>query len=60
MKVNSFLINLAMLMIVIFGGTFILRYVTKGELLLDQMIGVFVGSILLIASFAFKKIKKSI
>lgn len=50
MKINSSLIQLAIIMITIFGGTFTIRYLRTGELLLDQIIGALVGVILLIAS----------
>ncbi|WP_223556531.1 hypothetical protein [Lysinibacillus sphaericus] len=43
---------LAMLM---FGGIFIFRWFLRDELLLDQLIGFLVGSILFIVSFFVKR-----
>lgn len=58
MKINSYFIQLAITIVVIFGGTFIIRYLRTGELLLDQIIGVSVGFILLLASLLWRKLKK--
>jgi hypothetical protein len=58
MKINSYLLQLAITIIVIFGGTFIIRYIRTGELLLDQIIGASVGVILLITSLIWKGINK--
>lgn len=58
MKINLFLIQFAITIMVIFGGTFIMRYFIKGELLLDQLIGASVGLILLISSLIWRKINK--
>ena len=56
MKINSYLLQLAITIIVIFGGTFIIRYFRTGELLLDQIIGASVGVILLITSLIWRGI----
>ena len=56
MKVNTYFIQLAITIIVIFGGTFTIRYFRTGELLLDQMIGATVGILLLIATIIWRKI----
>ena len=56
MKTNTTLIRLAIIIIVIFGGTFTFRYFKTGELLLDQIIGVSAGVVLLIASLIWRKI----
>ncbi|EPD53303.1 hypothetical protein MHH33_11135 [Paenisporosarcina sp. FSL H8-0542] len=58
MKINTYLIQLACMILLIFGGTFILRYFRTEELLLDQIIGVVVGFLLLIFSL-FWRIKKN-
>ena len=58
MKINTFLIQLAVTTIVIFGGTFTIRYFRTGELLLDQIIGALVGIILLIATLIWRKTNK--
>ncbi|RFU64018.1 hypothetical protein D0466_10780 [Peribacillus glennii] len=55
MKINVFLNNLACMMILIFGGTLLLRYFRTGELLVDQVIGILIGVILLMASFIWRK-----
>jgi len=56
MKLNIYFIQLAITIIVIFGGTFTIRYFRTGEFLLDQMIGASVGIILLIATISWKKV----
>lgn len=58
MNMNLFLIQLAITTMVIFGGTFSLRYFINGELLLDQIIGAFVGLILFISALIWRKINK--
>ena len=58
MKINAYLIQLAITIIVIFGGVFTIRYFRTGELLLDQIIGASVGIVLLIASLIWRKINK--
>ncbi len=60
MKINTYLIQLACMILLIFGGTFILRYFRTEELLLDQIIGVVIGFILLMSSLIWriKKIKR--
>ncbi|MFC3039689.1 hypothetical protein ACFOGI_05445 [Virgibacillus xinjiangensis] len=58
MKINAYLIQLGITIIVIFGGTFTIRYFRTGELLLDQTIGVSVGVVLLIASLIWRKMNK--
>lgn len=55
MKTNNVLIQLALLMIIIFGGVFILRFLKNGEILLDQLIGVSIGLIILIGSLIWRK-----
>lgn len=58
MKINAFLIRFAMLMMMIFGGIFTIRYFRTGELLLDQLIGSVVGFILLLAALIWRKWNK--
>ncbi|NLP49156.1 hypothetical protein [Bacillus sp. RO1] len=55
MNINSYLIQLAITIIAIFGGAFTIRVIRTGELLLDQIIGASVGVILLIASLTWRK-----
>ncbi|MGJ7921699.1 hypothetical protein [Neobacillus sp. LXY-4] len=59
MKINLYPFRLAILLIVIFGGTFTLRYFKTGELLLDQLIGGFVGLALLLFAFYRRKMNKT-
>lgn len=58
MKINTHLIQLAVTIIVIFGGTFTIRYFRTEELLLDQIIGASVGIVLLIATLIWRKTNK--
>lgn len=58
MKINTFLIYLACLMIGIFGGVFILSYLKTDNLYLDQFIGAFAGCVLLITSLIWRIRKK--
>lgn len=59
MKNNSYLIQFALALIVIFGGTFTFRYFRTGELLLDQIIVATVGIILLVATLIWRKVNNS-
>jgi|GEM_PF-915349 len=54
MEINTYFIRLACMIMLIFGGTFIVRYVRTDELLVDQMIGVSVGFTLLICSLLWR------
>lgn len=56
MGINSYLTHLAIAIIVIFGGTFIVRYCRTGELLIDQIIGGLVGIVLLMGTRIWEKI----
>lgn len=55
MKINTYFIQLASTSIVIFGGTFTIRYFTARELLLDQLIAAMIGFLLLISTIIWKK-----
>ncbi|WP_226671116.1 hypothetical protein [Metabacillus litoralis] len=59
MKINTYLIQLAIVIIIIFGGTFTFIYLRSSAILLDQLIGASVGVILLIASLIWRKTNKS-
>lgn len=61
MKINLFLLQLAITMLVIFGGAFSIHYFITGELLLDQLIGTIIGFVLLISSLILrrKQLKKA-
>jgi hypothetical protein len=54
LKINNYLIRLAIMIIIIFGGTFTVRYFRTGEFLLDQFLGFSVGVLLLIASLVWR------
>ncbi|QUG42166.1 hypothetical protein KD050_02385 [Psychrobacillus sp. INOP01] len=56
MKINTYFIQLAITIIVIFGGAFTFRYLRTGELLLDQMVGASMGIVLLIATLIWRNI----
>jgi uncharacterized membrane protein YccC len=58
MKINTYLIQLTVTIIVILGGTFTIRYFRTGELLLDQIIGASIGIVLLIATLIWRRINK--
>lgn len=58
MKINTYFIQLAVTIIVIFGGTFTIRYFRTGALLLDQIIGASIGILLLSATVIWRKINK--
>lgn len=59
MKIHSFIMRLALLISIIFGGTFTIRYIKTGELLLDQMLGGILGIVLIIVTIVFGKMKKT-
>jgi len=58
-KINLYLFRLAILILIIFGGTFTLRYFKTGELLLDQLIGGVVGLALLLFAYFWSKMNKT-
>ncbi|MEE6449174.1 hypothetical protein RAH41_01225 [Gottfriedia acidiceleris] len=58
MKINIYLLQLSILIIFIFGGTFIIHSIRTGELLIDQIIGVFVGMVILLFSLIWRKTRK--
>ncbi|MBT2640592.1 hypothetical protein [Bacillus sp. ISL-39] len=60
MKVNAtYLIQLAALIILIFGGTLIIVFSQTGKVLVDQLIGTIIGFALFFSSLAWRKMKKS-
>ncbi|CAM4237804.1 hypothetical protein BAMA_05740 [Bacillus manliponensis] len=59
MKRNAELIKLALLIIIIFGGTFAISYWKTGEILLDQIIGISIGVILLVVALIWRQFNKS-
>lgn len=58
MQINSYLIRLACMIILAFGGTFTLSYFKTGDLLGDQMLAAVAGTILLISSIIWRIGKK--
>ncbi|MBM7619159.1 hypothetical protein JOC95_001008 [Bacillus tianshenii] len=59
MELNSYLIRLSYMIIGIFGGVFLFRYIKNGELLLDQLIGVSVGLFLLAAAIIWRRLHQT-
>ncbi|WP_417900383.1 hypothetical protein ABN702_09105 [Bacillus haimaensis] len=55
MELNSYVIRLSLMIIGIFGGVFLFRYIKNGELLLDQLIGVTVGVLLLVVAVIWRR-----
>ena len=59
MKVSAtYLMRLAGLIILIFGGTLVIVYSQTGEVLMDQLIGASIGVVLLIGSFIWRVVKR--
>ncbi|MBP0725330.1 hypothetical protein J5Y03_09020 [Bacillus sp. RG28] len=50
MKINTYLIQFALTLIIIFGGTLLLKYIKTSEIYIDQLIGTIIGIIILISS----------
>jgi hypothetical protein len=60
LKVNAtYLMRLAALIILIFGGTLVIVYFQTGEVLMDQLIGASIGVVLLIGSLIWRVVKRS-
>ncbi|MGG2027082.1 hypothetical protein AB1282_15390 [Gottfriedia sp. S16(2024)] len=55
MKINNYMLQLSLLIIIIFGGTFIIHLIKTGELLLDQIIGFSVGILILFFTLIWRK-----
>lgn len=55
MELNSYVIRLSLMIIGIFGGVFLFRYIKNGELLFDQLIGVTVGVLLLVVAVIWRR-----
>ncbi len=51
---HTYLLFFASMMLIIFGGTFLIRYIRTGDVLVDQLLGIFVGIALLIVSIFWK------
>ncbi|PFH81717.1 hypothetical protein [Bacillus sp. AFS088145] len=58
MKINHYMLQLSLLIIIIFGGTFILHLIKTGELLIDQILGFSVGILILFFTLIWRKSSK--
>ncbi|MEH7455186.1 hypothetical protein [Gottfriedia acidiceleris] len=58
MKINHYMLQLSLLIIIIFGGTFILHLIKTGELLIDQILGFSVGILILFFTLIWRKASK--
>ncbi|PGK52561.1 hypothetical protein CN918_28205 [Priestia megaterium] len=54
MKINDYLIQLSITIIIIFGGTFVIKYFRTGDILIPQGIAFAIGLILIISSFIWR------
>lgn len=55
MKKSTYCLFFACMMLLIFGGVLAIRYVQTGDILIDQLIGVFAGATLFVGSIVWKK-----
>ncbi|PGM57361.1 hypothetical protein [Bacillus sp. AFS053548] len=55
MKINHYMLQLSLLIIIIFGGTFILHLIKTGEFLIDQILGFSVGILILFFTLIWRK-----
>ncbi|SFJ29222.1 hypothetical protein SAMN04487936_101555 [Halobacillus dabanensis] len=55
---NRFFLLFGAMMVLLFGGVFVIRYFRTGELLADQLIGVAVGAIVFIWAFIWRQRNK--
>jgi len=58
MKINHYMLQLSLLIIIIFGGTFIIHFIKTGEFLSDQFIGLSVGILILFFTLIWRKSSK--
>ncbi|WP_409405366.1 hypothetical protein [Priestia megaterium] len=54
MEINSYLIRFSCMLMLMFGGLFITRYVKTGDLYLDQLLVFGAGFVLFIGSLIWK------
>ena len=54
MKINNYLIQFSILIIIIFGGTLLLKYIKTNEIFIDQLIATILGFIILISSILWR------
>jgi len=57
-KINNYLIQLAITIMVLFGGTFLIHYIRTNDLLIDQLIGLCIGFLLLISAIVWRFLHK--
>lgn len=55
MEINSYLIRFSCMLMLMFGGIFIIRYVKTGDLYLDQLLAFGAGFVLFIGSLIWKR-----
>ncbi|NGY86802.1 hypothetical protein [Priestia megaterium] len=55
MEINSYLIRFSCILMLMFGGIFIIRYVKTGDLYLDQLLVFGAGFVLFIGSLIWKR-----
>ncbi|WDW07195.1 hypothetical protein [Priestia aryabhattai] len=55
MEINSYLIRFSCMLMLMFGGLFIIRYVKTGDLYLDQLLVFGAGFVLFISSLIWKR-----
>lgn len=55
MEINSYLIRFSGMLMLMFGGLFIIRYVKTGEFYLDQLLVFGAGFVLFIGSLIWKR-----
>lgn len=58
MKMNHYLLQFSMMLIVLFGGMFLLRWIKDGDVDVMQLIGCGVGVILFLSTFIWGMWKK--
>lgn len=54
MKINTYLIQFALTIILIFGGTLLLKYIKTSEIYIDHLIATIIGGIILISSILWR------
>lgn len=57
MKINNYIIRISSLMILIFGGGLIIRYLIVGKLQIENLIFTIIGIVILIISLIWRKNK---
>ncbi|MBU3573602.1 hypothetical protein ABFY59_11010 [Priestia aryabhattai] len=54
MEINSYLIRFSCMLMLMFGGLFVIQYVKTGDLYLDQLLAFGAGFVLFIGSLIWK------